>query len=397
MEEDIKTTIISLTPKNYHKWIKEIEGIATRANVWEYVNPKGIKLKSKEMKYSDISEYKVASENNRPAQSYRELTAAQKEAYQMNITVYKMREKQVLKIAHGMRIVDNALKCSARSYIPSDEMTSSCRDIIKILAARYELINNQIIEQIQEKFHDLKAWPLIKDKIEEWVIKWENLRGQIVKMGIMSLFGSDVIYTKEFLKTGRKWAFDFCDSWVREHKAAGREIDFFHITREYRNEMNVTLKIDRFDQVNVVILHDKTQDQSAQTGDGQKSSHSCESDHKDEKFKERRCVCGEMHLFKECLYIVISARKNFLEWKENVKTLNEARQRILKNVRFMTVIKAIIDINILNGLNGETAQKEDTETAVLEGMTFKFDNVAISATKIKNSLSNSVIYDSGCN
>jgi DNA-binding NarL/FixJ family response regulator len=119
------------------------------------------------MKYSDISEYKVASENNRPAQSYRELTAAQKEAYQMNITVYKMREKQVLKIAHGMRIVDNALKCSARSYIPSDEMTSSCRDIIKILAARYELINNQIIEQIQEKFHDLKAWPLIKDKIEE--------------------------------------------------------------------------------------------------------------------------------------------------------------------------------------------------------------------------------------
>jgi hypothetical protein len=89
--------------------------------------------------------------------SYRELTAAQKEAYQMNITAYKMREKQVLKIAHDMRIVDNALKCSARSYIPSDEMASSCRDIIKILAARYELTNDQIIEQIQEKFHDLKA------------------------------------------------------------------------------------------------------------------------------------------------------------------------------------------------------------------------------------------------
>jgi hypothetical protein len=56
-------------------------------------------------------------------------------------------------------------------------------------------------------------------------------------------------------------------------------------------------------------------------------------------------VCGEMHLFKECLYIVTAARKNFLEWKENVKTLNEARQRILKNVRFQTIIKVIIDIN----------------------------------------------------
>jgi hypothetical protein len=112
------------------------------------------------MKYPDISDYRVtatAENESRSAQSYRELTAAQKEAYQMNITAYKMREKQVLKIAHGMRIVDNALKISARSYILSNEMTSSCRDIIKILAARYELTNDQIIEQIQEEFHDLKA------------------------------------------------------------------------------------------------------------------------------------------------------------------------------------------------------------------------------------------------
>jgi hypothetical protein len=49
-------------------------------------------------------------------------------------------------------------------------------------------------------------------------------------------------------------------------------------------------------------------------------------------------------------------------------------------------------------LSNETAQKENTETAELNGMTsFRFDNVTISATKIKNSLSNSVIYDSDCN
>jgi hypothetical protein len=53
----------------------------------------------------------------------------------------------------------------------------------------------------------------------------------------MGLFGSDATYTKEFLKAGRKWASDFCDSWVREHRAAGREVDFFHTTREYRNEV----------------------------------------------------------------------------------------------------------------------------------------------------------------
>jgi hypothetical protein len=73
----------------------------------------------------------------------------------------------------------------------------------------------------------------------------------------------------------------------------------------------------------------------------------------------------------------------------------------LKNARFKTVIKVITDINILNGLgeDDEAAQKEDTKTAELnETMSqFRFDNVAISATKIKNPLSNSVIYDFDCN
>jgi hypothetical protein len=73
----------------------------------------------------------------------------------------------------------------------------------------------------------------------------------------------------------------------------------------------------------------------------------------------------------------------------------------LKNARFKTAIKVITDTNILNELSDETAQKEDTETAELNEMTsFRFDNVAMistSAQKIRNSLSNSVIYDSDCN
>jgi hypothetical protein len=168
---------------------------------------------------------------------------------------------------------------------------------------------------------------------------------------------------------------------------------------------NAAIEVTTSRYSNAAILHGKTQDQSSKDGAGQKSSHSCElghceSGHKDDKFKGRKCVCGEVHLFKECLYIDTAVRKP--GWKENAKTLNEARQRILKNVRFRTVIKAITDINILNGLDGETTQKEDTETAELNGTMsqFRFDNVAmisISAQKIKNSLSNSVIYDSDCN
>ncbi len=68
----------------------------------------------------------------------------------------------------------------------------------------------------------------------------------------MSLFESDVIYIKKFLKADRKWAHDFCVSWMREHQAADRKMNFFHTIREYRNKMKMILKNVRNDhnQVN---------------------------------------------------------------------------------------------------------------------------------------------------
>jgi hypothetical protein len=111
---------------------------------------------------------------------------------------------------------------------------------------------------------------------------------------------------------------------MREHRAAGREMDFFHTTREYRNEVKMTLKIARISgQVNAATLHGKTNDQADQSGHDPESQsghshdsghcpgsgHCPESGHEDEKFKDRKCVCDEVHLFKKCLYIVTSARK----------------------------------------------------------------------------------------
>jgi preprotein translocase subunit Sss1 len=213
----------------------------------------------------------------------------------------------------------------------------------------------------------------------------------------MGLFGSDATYTKEFLKAGRKWASDFCDSWMREHRAAGREVDFFHITRKYRNEVEMILKNARnadHNQVNAT-LNDKTQnqvDQAEQSGHSPGSGHNHGSGHcpghEDDKFRDRKCVCGEMHLFKECFYIVTSARKP--EWTENSTVREEIRQKIKKNPRFLTAIRQITDINILNELLNQEDQKDD-ET---DDAHFHFSGVA--TVSQKNPLSNSVIYDFDC-
>jgi hypothetical protein len=82
-------------------------------------------------------------------------------------------------------------------------------------------------------------------------------------------------------------------------------MNFFHIIREDRNEVKMTLKNARIaDQINAT-LHE--QNQAGQSGHSPGSGH-C-PDHEDDKFKGRKCICDDVHLFKECPYIVTSARK----------------------------------------------------------------------------------------
>jgi hypothetical protein len=178
-------------------------------------------------------------------------------------------------------------------------------------------------------------------------------------------------------------------------------VDFFHTTREYRNEVEMTLKNARIAGQANATLQGKTQDQASQSGHSPgQSGHNHGSGHcpghGDEKFKGRKCVCGEMHLFKECPYIVTSARKS--GWTENPTVREEIRQKIKKNPRYLTAIRQIIDTNILDGLNDQKDQKDQTtEDDVhfhFSGVTTVSQKVAIMTTK--NPLSNSVIYDSGC-
>jgi hypothetical protein len=99
MESDTKTsTIISLTSKNYHKWIKEIQDLTVRANVWEYVDLQGTKQKPTNGECPDVSDYAVPMKSTitirldqnsapriRPARDFNELSAAQKESLKINI------------------------------------------------------------------------------------------------------------------------------------------------------------------------------------------------------------------------------------------------------------------------------------------------------------------------
>lgn len=345
----------------------------------------------------------------RPAMFADELDDRQRAAYQLDIQTFKLRQQHAEKAASGIRVVDNAIKSSARMYIPDDKMTATVRETIQALAGKYKRTKNQIIEQFHIQFQSLKNAPA-KDKIEQWVADWENMRSLIINNESTGLFGSETIFIDEFLRAGRKWAPNFCDSWVQQKDAANLIPEFFDTARHYRMAVEKTLNQDRLSSrssANAATLQGHSQP-------GQKSEGGDNSDGKkrnrweQELLKRTKCVCKEKHLFRECPYIMISARPS--GWKESKQLRNEIRGKIHKNLNYFTNIKKITDTNILDGLIEDDVkkgdrrrekekdnEKEDEEEPVNEDKPVLFANMANSGRYVVNPLRDSILYDSGCN
>lgn len=259
-------------------------------------------------------------------------------------------------------------------------------------------MTGSVIEQIYQQFVALKHSPT-KAKLEAWITDWETLHAQILERGIQGQFGGEVMFVKEFLKAGRAWAPNFCDHWYNQKDAAGQPLELFKITRKYRVRVEEESKPVR-GHAHAATLQGAPQPEAPDQHQNQSSSTSRP------KHEGRKCLCGEVHLFKDCPYIHTSARKS--DWKENKKTRNDMRHKIKENRAIFTAIKYVTNTNILEGLgkkkpNQKNANKSnasgDRSPAELgaENPSFSFANTAavVGERKSTNPLHKSVIYDSG--
>ena len=102
----------------------------------------------------------------RLAKNYKKLSNAQQKTYQMKITIYQMKEKLIKKMIHDMKLINNAVKTSTRSYIFFIQMNLSIKNIFKKFAVKYQRSNDQIIEQIFDQYRLLQQFSF-KQKIKK--------------------------------------------------------------------------------------------------------------------------------------------------------------------------------------------------------------------------------------
>jgi hypothetical protein len=91
---------------------------------------------------------KENADTARSAINLKELTVVQREEYKADMLEYNALKKLYERSIRELQTVDNAIRMSAKQYISSNELRSSARTIIKLLAARYKLDQSKIIQQI---------------------------------------------------------------------------------------------------------------------------------------------------------------------------------------------------------------------------------------------------------
>jgi hypothetical protein len=335
-EDRVITITVSmkiLISNNYHLWMKKIQFTAEAFDVWEYVDSDKNTSVSQKRLISSSTDYDVSvitfsesaslTVDTRSINSIKELIEIQRKKLKTDMIMWNRLIKEIIEKKTRLRKIEQNIKISASIYVSFNKQSSSTREIIRTLTTRYKLFEDKIIEQLHEKWRDLKVFSA-KVKIEKWITEWKNLRQKMIDSNMIESFDNEIIFVFEFLKVERKWASIFCDNWKIIHNAVDKKIDFFKTIRAYKNAYQIEFSISSFKHVNLATLQEQTQDE-------QSSSQSKEKDRaivKTEIIKiemksfenENACVIKFIFIKNAFTFVSLSAHQN--EKKTNQSETN---------------------------------------------------------------------------
>jgi hypothetical protein len=180
-----KITVSVLTPKNYFSWIQEIKRIASRAQVWEYVDSDGSEPESVAPKYFKFQDYiKIVPADtlaftqsqtiiespsvlvSEKCTDYDDLSVHQQKSYDAKERSYRALLHEAKSTGIGIQKVHTAVLESARSYISVSRKASSVREILISLTLKFKRKDEDLQLQVDQKYEELKVTHSVKNQIE---------------------------------------------------------------------------------------------------------------------------------------------------------------------------------------------------------------------------------------
>jgi hypothetical protein len=170
MEQEIRyyMSTEALTTSNYSQWIKELENLAKRYNVWQYVDPHNDNVRAKELNLNDYADVQDIDEDDIDILLLDDDDMTDDE---LELYCLQMEKRRAKKIASNMKIVHAALRMTAEAYI--SEITCT-KDVVKSLAARFDKSYKELNLQSQNVVaRSIVDCPIV-DFLDWFQVDWFN-------------------------------------------------------------------------------------------------------------------------------------------------------------------------------------------------------------------------------
>jgi len=302
-----KTTAVVLTSqKDWDEWIEVIKTSAIASDIWYLVNPDIANPPTLEEppapKPIDINPQKTtfSALDEDEKEELRELQRERKR----NLNRYD-RRKQAL-AALRIRIQETVTRANL-SY------TFNCEtvyDMLVKLQKRFSPTDEAREREVIQRYQKLKTPPHDRG-IEPWLQDWEKTYDDCRRLGLPDTDGNraarDFIYAVDNIEPG------FTSYWRNRLLESKIELDFHEIIQKFREYQT-----------------ESPERRSTAT-------HSIFPASLQGKGIDRECLCGVIHHFKECPYLIETKRTP--EWKPDPKV----EQKIEEKLRTNAKLKGIID------------------------------------------------------
>jgi len=305
-----KTTAVVLTSqKDWDEWIEVIKTSAIASDIWYLVNPDIANPPTLEEppapKPIDINPQKTtfSALDEDEKEELRELQRERKR----NLNRYD-RRKQAL-AALRIRIQETVTRANL-SY------TFNCEtvyDMLVKLQKRFSPTDEAREREIIQRYQKLKISPPRDRPIEPWLQDWEKTYDDCRRLGLPDTDGNraarDFIYSVDNIEPG------FTSYWRNRLLESKIELDFHEIIQKFREYQT-----------------ESPERRPAATHSAFPATFQGKGIDKD-----RECLCGVVHHFKECPYLMETKRTP--GWKPD----REVEQRIDEKLRTNANLKGIID------------------------------------------------------
>lgn len=308
-----KISVTLNSPSDWDEWIEVIKTQALVGKVWDYVDP------SKDQVPALEEPLPPEPKNvNAQATTFGQLNQEQREEYRILRQDYKWKRDLYDKRDNALSSLRTSIQSSvSRSCLHYTFGTSNAREMLIELQKRLQPTDQLRELELTDEYEKLKTAPESHD-LDNWLRNWEKTYHKCTKINLPDIQGTRAV--RDFLRAVATIIPEFSTYWINDiAKAQGQNIpDLYRMVELFRDHRRHL--ITERDQISHTVFTTTVQGQQPQEGNGEK----------------RVCLCGELHRFKDCPYLIKEKRPP--DWKPDQDTQERIKEK-LQNPRLKAAVK----------------------------------------------------------